>query len=77
LRHQQSTPSGESAMNQVSEVLTTVFGLALVAAMAFEVKRRRKHLRELYNVLDEEDRQVVTELDEMVASGRLQPIQVR
>jgi hypothetical protein len=28
---------------------------------------------DLYNVLDEEDRQVVAELDQMVAAGLLQP----
>lgn len=61
-------------MNQVTEVLTTVFGIVLIGAIAFEIKRRRKHLRDLYNVLDEEDKHVVAELDEMVASGLLQPV---
>jgi hypothetical protein len=50
-------------MNQVTEVLATVFGFALIGAMAYEIKRRRKHLRELYNVLDAEDKHVVAELD--------------
>lgn len=59
-------------MNQVSEVLTAVFGVALVGAIAYEIRRRRRHLRELYNVLDEEDKHVVAELDAMVASGQLQ-----
>ncbi len=58
-------------MNQVTEVLTTLFGFALIGAMAFEIKRRRKHLRELYNILDAEDKHVVAELDQMVASGLL------
>lgn len=60
-------------MNQVTEVLTTLFGVVLIGAIAFEITRRRKHLRELYNVLDEEDKHVVAELDQMVASGLLQP----
>jgi hypothetical protein len=60
-------------MNQVSEVLTTLFGIVLVGAIAFEIQRRRKHLRDLYNVLDEEDKHMVAELDQMVASGVLQP----
>ncbi len=59
-------------MNQVSEVLTAVFGIALVGAMAYEVRRRRRHLRALYNVLDGEDMHVVAELDALVASGQLQ-----
>jgi len=60
-------------MNQVSEVLTAVFGVVLIGAAAFEIRRRRKHLRDLYNVLDAEDKDVVAELDQMVASGALQP----
>ena len=64
-------------MNQVTEVLATVFGFALIGAMAYEIKRRRKHLRELYNVLDAEDKHVVAELDQMVASGLLQPFVAR
>lgn len=60
-------------MNQVSEVLTALFGFVLVGAIAFEIKRRRKHLRDLYDVLDQEDRHVVAALDRMVASGQLQP----
>jgi hypothetical protein len=60
-------------MNQISEVLTTVFGVVLIGAIAFEIRRRRKHLRDLYNVLDAEDKDVVVELDQMVATGALQP----
>jgi hypothetical protein len=29
-------------MNQVSELLTTVFGFVLVGAIVYEIKRRRK-----------------------------------
>ncbi|MFM2004840.1 MAG: hypothetical protein RLZZ09_495 [Pseudomonadota bacterium] len=60
-------------MNPVAEVLSTVFGIVLVGAIAFEIRQRRKRLRELYNVLDAEDRQVVADLDQMVANGILQP----
>ena len=60
-------------MEQVSQALTTAFGIVLVAAIGYEIKRRRKKLRELYNVLDADDRQVVARLDEMVESGMLQP----
>jgi hypothetical protein len=60
-------------MNPVAEVLSTVFGIVLVGAIAFEIRQRRRRLRELYNVLDAEDRQVVADLDQMVANGILQP----
>jgi predicted MarR family transcription regulator len=60
-------------MNPVAEVLSTVFGIVLVGAIAFEIRQRRKRLRDLYNVLDAEDKNVVAELDMMVANGQLEP----
>lgn len=60
-------------MEQFNQALTTVFGFALIAAIGYEVNRRRKKLRALYNVLDAEDKHVVAELDDMVSSGLLRP----
>jgi hypothetical protein len=60
-------------MNPVAEVLSTVFGVVLVGAIAYEINQRRKRLRELYNVLDAEDKHVVADLDMMVANGQLAP----
>lgn len=60
-------------MNALSEALTSVFGLVLIAAIGYEIRRRRKRLRELYNVLDEEDRLMVADLDRMLLSGELKP----
>lgn len=60
-------------MNQVSEVITSVFGIVLLAAIGFEIRRRRTRLRELYNVLDQEDLAVVSDLDEMLKNGLLKP----
>jgi hypothetical protein len=39
--------------------------------MAIEIKRRRRKLREIYDVLDSEHRHVVNELDEMVNNGEI------
>ncbi len=58
-------------MNQVSEAITSVFGIILLAAIGYELRRRRKKLRELYNVLDHEDLAVVADLDEMLQKGVL------
>lgn len=58
-------------MNQVSEAITSVFGIILIAAIGYELRRRRKKLRELYNVLDHEDLAVVADLDEMLQKGVL------
>ena len=58
-------------MNQVSEAITSVFGIILIAAIGYELRRRRKKLRELYNVLDHEDLAVVADLDDMLQKGVL------
>ncbi|HWO99307.1 MAG TPA: hypothetical protein VNL74_01600 [Methylococcus sp.] len=60
-------------MEKLSDLLTTAVGLLFLAVMAFEIKRRRDHLREVYNVLDAEDRKIVGELDRMVELGDIQP----
>ena len=60
-------------MNRVSDIITSAFGILLLAAVAYELKQRRKRLRELYNVLDAEDKQVVADLDEMVKHGLITP----
>lgn len=58
-------------MNQVSEAITSVFGLVLIAAIGYELRRRRKRLRELYNVLDHEDLAVVADLEALLKKGAL------
>jgi hypothetical protein len=58
-------------MNQVSEAITTVFGFVLIVAIGYELRRRRKRLRELYNVLDHEDVAVIADLDNLLQSGAL------
>jgi hypothetical protein len=60
-------------MGQVSEAITMTFGIVLMVAIGYEVRRQRRRLRALYNVLDAEDRSVVAELDSLVASGALVP----
>ena len=60
-------------MGQVAETVTVVFAAIFVAAMAFEVDRRRKHLRKLYDVLDSDERKITSELESMVQNGTLKP----
>jgi hypothetical protein len=60
-------------MEQISNTLTLVFGAALVAALGFEIQRKRRRLREIYSVLEADDAQAVAELDRLVDSGGLKP----
>ncbi|MDD2769173.1 MAG: hypothetical protein PHT19_10580 [Methylococcus sp.] len=60
-------------MEQVTNALTTALAAVFLSAMVIEVRRRQKQLQELYNVLDEQDKQIVTELDRMVETGEIEP----
>jgi flagellar biosynthesis/type III secretory pathway M-ring protein FliF/YscJ len=60
-------------MGQAAETVTVVFAAIFVAAMAFEVDRRRKHLRKLYDVLDSDERRITSELEAMVQNGTIKP----
>jgi F420-0:gamma-glutamyl ligase-like protein len=60
-------------MGNVAEAVTVVFAAVFVAAMAFEVDRRRKHLRKLYDVLDSDERKITSELESMVQHGLIKP----
>ncbi|MDF9393744.1 MULTISPECIES: hypothetical protein [Methylococcus] len=60
-------------MEQVTNALTTALAAIFLSAMIIEVRRRQKHLQELYNVLDEQDKAIVAELDRMVELGEIEP----
>lgn len=57
----------------VSHTITTLFGVVMVVWMGSEIGRRRKHLRELYDVLGKEDKHIVADLDRMVELGQIKP----
>lgn len=60
--------------NNISHTLiTAIIGIAMAGMVAFEIDRRRKRLREVYNVLETEDRHVVGDLEHMVELGLLKP----
>lgn len=60
-------------MDKVSEVVTVLFGAVVIAAMGFEINRRRKQLREVYDVLDANTKHVAATLEDMVNEGALMP----
>jgi hypothetical protein len=41
--------------------------------MVYEIDRRRRKLHEVFDVLDADDARITAGLEEMVASGELQP----
>ena len=60
-------------MDKVSEAVTVLFAAAVIAAMGYEINRRRKKLREVYDVLDAETKHIAASLENMVSEGTLKP----
>jgi CRISPR/Cas system CSM-associated protein Csm2 small subunit len=57
-----------------TDVTAAVGTAAVVAYLFYEITRRQKKLRDLINVLDDQDRQLTEELEELVRIGRLRPM---
>ena len=60
-------------MDRTADILTVVFGALVVAYTAFEIYRRIRRLRDLYQVLGREEYPLVARLEDMAAEGLLQP----
>jgi hypothetical protein len=60
----------------LTDVLAGVAGVVAVAYMGFELSRRQRKLRNLFNVLDGADATLTRELSDLVDSGALQPYSV-
>jgi hypothetical protein len=57
----------------LTDVLAGVAGIVLVAYMGFELSRRQRRLRALFDVLDGADATLTRELSDLVDSGALRP----
>jgi hypothetical protein len=57
-----------------TDVTAAVGTAAVVAYVFYEIARRQKKLRDLINVLDDDDRKLTEELEELVRIGRLRPV---
>ena len=56
-----------------SDYLTIFMSALAVGYMVYEIDRRQRKLREIFDVLDAEDAAVTARLEDMVASGELRP----
>ena len=59
--------------DRAGRVVSLVLGAVAMAYLAYEMERRRRKLHDLWDVLDEEDAIITAALEDMVASGELQP----
>jgi hypothetical protein len=48
-------------------------GALAVGYLVYEIDRRRRKLHDVFDVLDEDDANITKRLEDMVASGELQP----
>jgi hypothetical protein len=56
-----------------SDYLTLFMSVLAVGYLVYEIDRRQRKLREVFDVLDAEDAAITARLEDMVASGELQP----
>ena len=56
-----------------SDYLTIFMSVLAVGYFVYEIDRRQRKLREVFDVLDAEDAAITARLEDMVANGELQP----
>jgi hypothetical protein len=56
-----------------SDYLTIFMSALAVGYMIYEIDRRQRKLREVFDVLDADDAAITSRLEAMVASGELMP----
>ena len=59
--------------DRVTEVLSLVLGALAVGYLVYEIDRRQRKLRDIWDVLGGEDALITQALEDMVESGELQP----
>ena len=59
--------------DRLGEVVSVVLGALALGYLIYEIDRRKRKLRDLFYVLDNEDADISAELMGMVESGELQP----
>lgn len=60
-------------MGNASEAITLFLGAVMIAAIGYEINRRQKNLREIYDVLDHETKHIAHQLEDMIQQGKLKP----
>ncbi len=56
-----------------SDFIGIFMGALALGYLVFEIDRRRRKLHEVFDVLDADDAIITAKLEDMVASGELQP----
>jgi hypothetical protein len=56
-----------------SDYFTIFVGALALGYLVYEIDRRQRKLREVFDVLDADDANITARLEDMVARGELQP----
>ncbi len=56
-----------------TDYLTIFMGALALGYLVYEIDRRRRKLHDVFDVLDADDARLTERLEDMVASGELQP----
>ena len=56
-----------------SDYLAILMSALALGYLVYEIDRRRRKLHDLFDVLDADDARITARLEDMVASGALQP----
>jgi len=56
-----------------SDYLTIFMSALALGYLVYEIDRRRRKLHDVFDVLDADDARITARLEDMVASGALQP----
>ena len=56
-----------------SDYLTIFMSALALGYLVYEIDRRRRKLHDVFDVLDADDARIAARLEDMVASGALQP----
>jgi hypothetical protein len=58
---------------RLSDYVTIFMSALALGYVVYEIDRRQRKLREVFDVLDADDAAITARLEDMVASGELQP----
>ena len=60
-------------MEEEFPILPALIGVLVLTYFGFEVERRRKKLRDIFNIFDKKESKIAEALEKLVESGQLKP----
>jgi hypothetical protein len=61
-------------MENAGSIISLLFAAAIVGFLGYRVNQERRKLREMFKVVDDANDPLVSALDSLLLSGKLQPV---